>query len=138
MFSRHTTVYQCIVSQDAPTKSVRHYISQEIKDSEQGPVLVSSVRGQANSITVHEIAKMGVPEFASLWAVRWLTCSQRLSVCICTSACHMHLSMSHAPQHVTCTSACHMHLSMSHAPQHVTCPIQSVSPHVDAINSTLT
>ncbi|KAA6422014.1 MAG: hypothetical protein FRX49_08032 [Trebouxia sp. A1-2] len=52
--------------EDASTKSVRHYISQEIKDSEQGPLLVSSVRGQAN-ITVHEIAKMGVPEFASLW-----------------------------------------------------------------------
>lgn len=53
--------------EDAPTKSVQHYISQEIKDSGQGPLLVSSVRGQANRITVHEIAKMGVPEFASLW-----------------------------------------------------------------------
>ncbi len=72
MFSRHTTINQCIVPQDASAKSVRRYISQEIKDSEQGPLLVLSVRGQANSITVHEIAKMGVPEFASLWKVRWL------------------------------------------------------------------
>jgi hypothetical protein len=84
MFSRHTIINQCIVSQDASAKSVRHYISQEIKDSEHGPLLVSSVRGQANSITVHEIAKMGVPEFASLWKVRWLKCSQRLLVCTCT------------------------------------------------------
>ncbi len=90
ILSRHITIYQCILSQDAPTKSVQHYISQEIKDSEQGPSLVSSVCGQANRITVHEIAKMGVPEFASLWTVRWLTCSIRLPVY------HLYLSMSHA------------------------------------------
>lgn len=87
ILSRHTTIYQSVLSQDAPTKSVQHYISQEIKDSGQGPLLVSSVRGQANRITVHEIAKMGVPEFASLWTVRWLilTCSQRLPVCVCVT-----------------------------------------------------
>ncbi len=86
ILSRHITFCDCILPQDAPTQSVQHYISQEIKNTERGPLLVSSVRGQANRITVHEIANMGVPEFASLWTVRWLTCSQRLRVCICVTA----------------------------------------------------
>ena len=45
------------------------YIAQETNSSDQGPSVTVSVRGDPHSMTVYEVSKIEVPEFAALWTV---------------------------------------------------------------------
>ena len=45
------------------------YIAQETRASEQGPSVTVSVRGNPHTMTVYEVSRMEVPEFAALWTV---------------------------------------------------------------------
>lgn len=48
------------------------YIAQETDKSEQGPSVTVSVSGQPHSMTVYEVSRIGVPEFAALWTVSFI------------------------------------------------------------------
>ncbi|DBA78429.1 TPA: hypothetical protein ACH3X2_007923 [Trebouxia sp. C0005] len=45
------------------------YIAQETTNSEQGPSVTVSVRGEPHNMTVYEISRLSVADFAALWTV---------------------------------------------------------------------
>ncbi len=49
------------------------YIAQETTNSEQGPSVTVSVRGEPHNMTVYEVSRLSVAEFAALWTVSSLT-----------------------------------------------------------------
>ena len=49
------------------------YIAQETDKSEQGPSVTVSVSGQPHSMTVYEVSRIGVTEFAALWTVSFIS-----------------------------------------------------------------
>ena len=57
----------CFNLQEAASEG--RYIAQETNASDQGPSVTLSVRGDPHSMTVYEVSKIEVPEFAALWTV---------------------------------------------------------------------
>lgn len=57
----------CNERQDIACDSL--YIAQETDKSEQGPSVTVSLKGQPHSMTVYEVSRIDVPEFAALWTV---------------------------------------------------------------------
>lgn len=50
------------------------YIAQETSGSQQPRSVTVSVRGEPRQMTVYEVSKMEVPEFAALWTVSFFCC----------------------------------------------------------------